>query len=129
LSKERLAAVALILYIFPYASFLMEAHYRGSLLVGGLLVVAITVLLATATRVYGSIYLVLLGNVISAFISYLFIRDWSGTTAKILFFEPLSILQAMFAYTGFLWMVQAITMIVIEIVRRRKGKKTVSTGT
>ena len=107
----------------------MEAHYRGSLLVGGLLVVAITVLLATATRVYGSIYLVLLGNVISAFISYLFIRDWSGTTAKILFFEPLSILQAMFAYTGFLWMVQAITMIVIEIVRRRKGKKTVSTGT
>lgn len=122
LSKEKLAAAALVLYVFPYASLLMEVHYRGVWLLGGLLIVGITVLLAMTARIYGSIYLVLIGNVISVFLSYRFIQDWSGTTAKINFFEPLSILQSLFLYTGFLLIVQAIALVVVEILRRRKNR-------
>lgn len=131
MSKERLAAAALILYVFPYAWLLMEMHVRGVLILGGLLVTAITVLLAVTIRIYSSIYLLLLGNVISVFISYRFIPNMSGSTAKILFFEPLSLLQAMFAYTGFLLIVQAVALIIIECIRRRKsqGKKAIHVET
>ncbi|WP_037284534.1 hypothetical protein [Saccharibacillus sacchari] len=131
LSKERLVTAALILYVFPYAWLLMEMHYRGVLVLGGLLVTAIAVFLAVTIRVYSSIYLLLLGNVISVFISYRFIPNMSGTTAEVLFFEPLSLLQAMFAYTGFLLIVQAVALIIVECVRRRKsqGKKTIHAET
>lgn len=110
------------MYVFPYAWLLMEMHVRGVLVLGGLLVTVITVLLAVTIRIYSSIYLLLLGNVISAFISYRFIPNMSGSSAEILFFEPLSILQAMFVYTGFLLIVQAVALIIVEYVRRRKSQ-------
>ncbi|MEJ8303556.1 hypothetical protein [Saccharibacillus sacchari] len=122
MSKKKWAAAALVLYVFPYASLFMEVHYRGMLLLGGLLIVGITVLLAITARIYGSIYLVLIGNVISAFLSYRFIQNWAGTTGKADFFEPLSTLQALFLYTGILLIAQAVALIVIESLRRRKSR-------
>lgn len=119
------------MYVFPYAWLLMKMHIEIGFLWAYLLVASIALVLVTAAQVYGTIYLVLIGNVISIFISYWFIRNESPTSVWEGFFEPFQPVQAMFLYTGMLLVPQAIVLIVIEIVRRRnsRGENAVHTGT
>lgn len=124
LSKERLALIALILYVFPYAYLLMSLHIRDAtgFIWGCLLIMGITGVLALAVRIYGSVYWVLIGNAFSIFMSYWLLGRSAFGTQWLVFWEPFHPQQALLWYIGALLIPQTFVVVIAEIMQRRKSR-------
>ncbi|OMD90550.1 hypothetical protein BSK49_08200 [Paenibacillus odorifer] len=88
--KLGLNLLIIIVYCFPFVHFAMDKDFNNGSMVGYLMMIVITSLIAFLGKWSNNIMAIVIGNIASAFVSYYFISNlsgeggWDGT-----FFKPL----------------------------------------
>ena len=76
------------LYCFPYVYFSMYKDFNNSSMVGYLIMIFITSILAFASKYSNNLLSMIVGNIISLVMSYYFIKGMSGNDRWDGYFKP-----------------------------------------
>lgn len=76
--KLGLNLLIIIVYCFPFVYFAMDKDFNNGSMVGYLMMIVITSLIAFLGKWSNNIIAIVIGNIASAFVSYYFISNLSG---------------------------------------------------
>ncbi|MBP1916211.1 hypothetical protein [Lederbergia galactosidilytica] len=88
--KFGIGILVVCLYSFPYVYFSMYQDFAQHLMLGYLIMIIVTSLLAFFSIFFCNIIPILIGNIVSAILSYTFIAGMDGVENWDTFFKPLT---------------------------------------
>lgn len=95
--KKVLVSILIVcLYSFPYVYFSMYQDFTNRLMVGYLVMIVATSLLAFFGKFLSNIIVLIIGNILSFLVSLYFINEMVGTESWESYFKPLSSFQLLF---------------------------------
>lgn len=89
MSKIGVGSVLLLLYCFPYVYFSMYLDFANRSMLGYLIMVAVTGLIAYISKSFGCSIIFLIGNIITGMVSFYFINEMTGVGNWDVYFKPL----------------------------------------
>ncbi|GIP16171.1 hypothetical protein J40TS1_18130 [Paenibacillus montaniterrae] len=78
------------LYCFPFVYFSMHQDFENRSMLGYLLMIVVTVLLAILGKLFSSSLFIIIGNIFSLILSFYFISEMAGNAEWSGYFKPLS---------------------------------------
>lgn len=93
MSNKVFARILILAYCFPFVFFSMLQDFNNGTMLGYLLMVIATPLLAVAGKRHAGTWLPVIGNLLSAFVSYFFISQMAGDVVWDAYYKPLSPVQ------------------------------------
>lgn len=88
--KFQSGILILILFCFPYVYFSMYQDFDNRSMLGYLFMIIVTSLLAFFSKRSNNLFFLVLGNILSAIISYIYISDMAGNDRWEGYFKPLA---------------------------------------
>ncbi|MDO3412609.1 hypothetical protein QWJ34_22780 [Saccharibacillus sp. CPCC 101409] len=121
MGKYEWSTLIVLIYMLPYLYFGMAQDRAHHSFLGYVLAIVATGALAYASRRFGSVYAVPIGNLLSLGISYYFVR-MVGEGYWESYFKPLSPQLTVIIFSVLLLIPQAIVLLVTHFAVRRKSR-------
>lgn len=116
--KAIVGIIILLLYCFPFVYFSMHQDFVTGTMLGYLMMVAVSSLLAYFGTYFSHAVVIALGNILSAIVSYYLIRGMSGEWDSG-YFKPLTPESLLF-WVSFLNIIPQ--LLAMQLAKRRKHK-------
>ncbi|MGF7535166.1 hypothetical protein AAGG74_16050 [Bacillus mexicanus] len=93
MKKIIIGLIIIVFYCFPFVYFSMQQDFVNRSMLGYLIMIVATSLFAFLVKVFSNSLLLIIGNVISALISFYFINGMAGNEQWDGYFKPLTPFQ------------------------------------
>lgn len=90
MKKTVIGILLVCLYCFPFVYFSMHQDFENSLMLGYLMMIIVTSLLAFLSNIFSNSIFAIIGNMLSLIISFYFISEMSGNERWDVYFKPLT---------------------------------------
>lgn len=90
MKKTVIGILIVCLYCFPFVYFSMHQDFENSLMLGYLIMIIVTSLLAFLSKLFSNSIFPIIGNILSLIISFYFISEMSGNERWGVYFKPLT---------------------------------------
>ena len=107
------------LYCFPFVYFSMHQDFANGSMLGYLIMIVVTSLLAFLGKLFSNSIFLIIGNIISVIISFYFISDMTGNERWGAYFKPLTPYQLLIL-VSFLNLIPQ--FFAIKLAKRHKNK-------
>ena len=119
MSKIVVGFLIVCLYCFPFVYFSMYQDFTNHSMLGYLLMIVATSLLAFFGKLYSNFIPLILGNIVSGFLSFYFISEMAGNEQWGGYFKPLTPFQLLLFVSLVNLIPQFFTMILANKYKRK----------